>query len=104
MFPVGKWHVNVLVERLESEGKAINNGRMNVKGRVENGVVVLEDGAALPEGAEVTVSYARPEAKPPVAKRRIQVPLIRTGEPGNVHLTRVRIAEILDKEDVSPGR
>ncbi len=42
---------------------------MTCKGKVTNGVVVLEDGARLPEGADVTVrtigpSTASPEADP----------------------------------------
>ena len=30
---------------------------MVIRGRVKNGVVVLDDASALPEGAEVSVSY-----------------------------------------------
>jgi hypothetical protein len=81
----------------------MNNGRMEIRGHVHNGVVVLEDGPTLPEGAPVTVCYpATAEAKPPVQKKRIQVPLVRTNEPGSVHLTGKRIGEILDDEDASP--
>src|SRR5262249_42004036 len=89
---------------LVSQGQVINNSSMNIKGRVHNGVVVLEDGPVLPEGLEVTVSYPGPATIPVLSKRRIQVPLVRTGEPGSVHLTGERIAEILDQEDVSPRR
>ena len=75
---------------------------MNIPGRVQNGVVVLESGISLPEGAEVTVSYGGPASQEPaVAKKRIQVPLVRTGEPGSVNLSGERIAEILDEEDAS---
>ena len=78
---------------------------MDVPGRVQNGVVVLEGAPALPEGAKVTVSYHGPiEAVSQTGKQRIEVPLVRTGEPGTVHLTGQRIAEILDEEDVSPRR
>jgi hypothetical protein len=77
---------------------------MEIPGRVQNGVVVLEGAPALPEGARVTVSYAGSAAVPAVQKRRIQVPLVRTGQPGSVHLTGARIAEILDQEDASPRR
>jgi hypothetical protein len=77
---------------------------MNIKGRVRNGVVVLEEGSVLPEGMEVIISYTGPGTTPPAAKRRIQVPLVRTGEPGSVHLTGERIAEILDQEVVSSRR
>lgn len=67
------------------------------------GMVVLEGGAALPEGAAVTITYpALPKAQPAAQKRRIQVPLVRTDQPGSVRLTGARIAEILDEEDASP--
>ena len=76
---------------------------MVIPGRVHNGVVVLEGESSLPEGAAVTVTYpAPPEHKPGAPKRRIQLPLVRTGQPGSVQLTGERIAEILDEEDASP--
>lgn len=82
---------------------ATNNDGMVIPGRVHNGMVVLESEAALPEGAAVTVIYpAPPQADPAAQKRRIQVPLVRTGQPGSVQLTGTRIAEILDEEDASP--
>ena len=78
---------------------------MTIPGRVRNGVVVLENAAALPEGSAVTVSYPALSAiKPAGQKRRIQVPLVRTDQPGSVQLTGARIAEILDEEDASPRR
>jgi hypothetical protein len=81
----------------------VNNDTMVIPGRVQNGVVVLENGPALPEGAAVTITYpAVPQGKPVGEKRRIQVPLVRTGEPGSVTLTNARIAEILDQDDASP--
>lgn len=76
---------------------------MVIPGRVQNGVVVWEGEAALPEGAAVTITYpAPPMAKPPDQRSRIQVPLVRTDQPGSVPLTGARIAEILDEEDASP--
>ena len=82
-----------------------NEGMKVFHGHVHNGVVVLEGEAELPEGAEVVVSYLGPTAMPTTAeKKRIQVPLVRTGQPGSVHLTGARIAEILDEEDAAPGR
>src|SRR6266446_5374110 len=49
-------------------------------GKVVGGVVVLEGSPKLPEGAPVTVSYEGPsEITAPVGKKRIQVPLVRTG-------------------------
>jgi hypothetical protein len=75
---------------------------MIIPGRVHNGVVVLEGESALPEGAAVMVTYpAPPQAKPAAQKRRIQIPLVRTGQPGSVNLTGARIAEIMDEEDAS---
>jgi hypothetical protein len=76
---------------------------MTIPGRVRNGVVVIEGKAALPEGAAVTITYpVLNKPKPPDSKERIEVPLVRTGEPGTVNLTGERIAEILDNEDASP--
>jgi hypothetical protein len=74
--------------------------RMDFPGRVQNGVVVLESGPALPEGVAVTIPFpAVPQAKPASEKRRIQIPLVRTGEAGSVQLTNARVAQILDQED-----
>ena len=76
---------------------------MVIPGRVHNGVVVLEGDSALPEGAVVAVSYDEPPATSRTSgNHRIQVPLVRTGEPGSVHLTGQRIAEILNDEDAAP--
>lgn len=50
----------------------------------------------------MTITYpALATAKPAVNKRRIQVPLVRTGEPGSVPLTGARIAQTLNEEDAS---
>jgi hypothetical protein len=90
---------------LASPADAGENGGMDVPGRVQNGVVVLEGVPVLPEGAKVTVSYHGPiDAGSQPDKQRIEVPLVRTGEPGTVHLTGQRVAEILDEEDASPRR
>ena len=37
---------------------------MTYRGRVKNGVIVLDDAASLPEGAEVTVEVVAPVAAP----------------------------------------
>ena len=80
-----------------------NNDGMVIPGRVHKGVVILEGESALPEGAAVTITYpALPQAKSAIEKRRIQVPLVRSDQPGSVQLTGARIAEILDEEDASP--
>jgi hypothetical protein len=78
---------------------------MIIPGRVHNGVVILEGGPALPEGAAVSISYpAQVAPQPLLEKRRIQVPLVRSDRPGSVLLTGERMAEILNEEDVSPRR
>jgi hypothetical protein len=88
---------------LDSRHRATNNSGMVIPGRVQNGVVLLEGGAALPEGAAVTITYpALLTGKQPVEKRRIQVPLVQCDQRGSVPLTGARIAEILDEEDASP--
>jgi hypothetical protein len=78
---------------------------MVILGRVHNGVVVLEGEAVLPEGATVTVTFpAQFAAAQTGPKRRVEVPLIRTGQPGGVPLTGKRIAEIMDEEDACRKR
>ena len=78
---------------------------MVIPGRVINGVVVLDKPSALPEGAAVSITYpALPETRPAGLRQRVQVPLVRTGQPGSVHLTGAAIAEILDQDDVSSRR
>lgn len=78
---------------------------MTIPGRVQNGVVILEGGPALPEGTPVSVTYpALNSSKTIHQKRRIQVPLVRSDRPGSVELTGERIAEILDKDDVAARR
>jgi hypothetical protein len=75
---------------------------MVILGRVQNGVVVLQGESALPEGAVVTVSYGEIPAKTANGRARVEVPLVKTGQPGSVQLSGERIAEILDEEDVAP--
>ena len=77
---------------------------MEIPGRVSDGVVVLEGGSVLPEGATVTVIY--PAAAPAAAgpKKRIRVPLVRCQYPLPAPLTSERIGEILDEEDAAPRR
>jgi len=74
---------------------------MEIPGRVQNGVVVLEGGSSLPEGKAVTV-VPRPSVVLHVAKKRKRVvlPLVRSKRPGTVRLTVERIAEILEEEDL----
>ncbi len=77
---------------------------MTILGRVQNGVIILEGDAALPEGTAVVVSYATVPPKATAGKPRIKLPLVRTGEPGTVHLTNQQIADILDDEDAASRR
>jgi hypothetical protein len=78
---------------------------MEFRGHVRNGVIVRDGNPHLPDGAAVTVHYpGSAAAGPAVGKKRIQVPLVRTGRPGSVSLSNERIGEILDEEDASPRR
>jgi hypothetical protein len=79
-----------------------DNQRMDIPGRVRNGVVVLEGDAALPEGTEVTVT-TRAKAVIRVAKnqKRVEFPLVHSITPGTVHVTNEMIGQILDEEDAS---
>lgn len=79
---------------------------MELTGFVHNGVIVLTGGASLPEGTPVTVSCS-PQPLPLPAgweENRVQLPLVRTGEPGSMDLNNERIAEIFDDEDVAYAR
>lgn len=75
---------------------------MNVPGRVENGVVVLEGLAALPEGARVVVSYrSTPRIHSAPVQRPVQLPIFEYAGPPDIALTNEQIAEILGRDDVS---
>ena len=80
-----------------------DNARMELHGRVQNGVVLLDGGAVLPEGAAVIVTYpAGTETTAAPQKNRIEFPLVRSANPGSLDLTNDRIAEILDEDDAAP--
>jgi hypothetical protein len=103
----GEVHVHILCcsAPLDSAAPLADNPGMETLGHVCNGVVVLEGGVTLPEGTLVTVSCDLEPASPPTSKKeRVRLPLVRTGEPGSLHLTNERIAEILDEEDVASSR
>ncbi len=73
-----------------------------IAGRVKNGVVVLQRGARLPEGAEVNVVPRKsPVIRVATRQQRVVFPLVSSKKPGSIHLTGERIAEILDQEDVA---
>ena len=72
---------------LDSDDKTTENAGMEIRGRVHNGVVVLEGELPLPEGTEVIVSSgAAPETKP-VGEQRIEFPLVRSKHPGSREAT-----------------
>ena len=78
---------------------------MEIPGRVQNGVVVLQGEAKLPDGTPVTVVYPRVRIwRKPGKKNRVKFPLIRSEHPGTLHLTNERIAEILKEEDIASLR
>src|SRR5205814_1358491 len=79
--------------RLDFNPSEADNSTMELNGLVQNGVIVLSGGASLPEGTPVTVSCSLEAGSPPPSeKKRVQLPLVRTGEPGSMHLTNERIA------------
>ena len=75
---------------------------MEIRGRIHNGVVVLEGSPPLPEGALVTVSFpASGSLTPHGPRKRVQLPLVPSKRPGSVDLTAEKIAEFLGDDDVA---
>jgi hypothetical protein len=75
---------------------------MNVPGRVENGVVVLEGAMKLPEGAQVVVSLqTKPNIRVATTQRPVRLPIFDYDGPPDIDLTNDQIAEILTREDAS---
>ena len=83
---------------------------MEISGTVRDGVVILEEGVSLPEGALVRIVVADTQAEETGARvkvtfrscrKRVKFPLVESKNPGSVHLTNKRIAEILDEEDIA---
>jgi hypothetical protein len=73
---------------------------MEIPGRVQNGVVVLEGRSTLPEGTAVSVvPRVSPVIRVAKRQRRVVLPLVPSENPGSVDLTAERIAEILDEQD-----
>jgi hypothetical protein len=73
-----------------------------IPGRVKNGVVVLEKGTRLPEGAAVSVLSRRsPVIRAAKRQRRVVLPLIPSKNPGSIRLTGEQIGEILLEQDAS---
>ncbi len=80
-------------------------GTWKSKVEIHNGVVVLDGEPELPEGMVVTVSFPEPphleSRRAGTRRKRVSLPLIRTGRPGSLRLTAERIAEILEDDDLS---
>ena len=75
---------------------------MQIRGRIKNGVVVLDEDVSLHEDTVVTVHF--PEIQQRDAdreRRRVVLPLVHTDNSGSLNLTNDRIAEILNDEDAS---
>ena len=80
---------------LDSDDKTTENAGMEIRGRVHNGVVVLEGELPLPEGTEVIVSSGAAPKTKPVGEQRIEFPLVRSKHPGSLRMTGQRVAEFL---------
>ena len=76
---------------------------MELNGFVQNGVIVLTGGAILPEGTPVTVSCGADATASQPEKKRVQLPLVHSDNPGTLHLTNAMIGEIFDEEEVAAG-
>ncbi len=75
---------------------------MDIDGLVQNGVVVLIGGQALPNGMRVTVTFPLPSSQEAgEAKRRISLPLVPSQSPGSLQMNAERVAELLEEGDVS---
>ena len=75
---------------------------MEIRGHVQNGVVVLDGPMSLPEGAAVSVIVrATPVIRVAKNQKRVEFPLVPSSNPGSIHLTNEMIGEILDQEDAS---
>ena len=75
---------------------------MEIPGRVQNGVVVLDGAMSLPEGAAVVVIVrSTPVVHFAKNQKRVEFPLVPSSNPGSIHLTNEMIGEILDQEDAS---
>ena len=87
---------------LDNGPKGLDNSGMEISGRVQNGVVVLDGSASLPEGAAVTVTLrTKPVIRMAESQKRVEFPLVPSSAPGSIHLTNEMIADILDSEDAS---
>ena len=81
---------------------------MEIQGRIQNGVIVLDDPVSLPEGVAVTVlipaldtSGASQLLETEIVCESGKLPYVRGGNPGTWQLTNHMIAKIFDEEDVA---
>jgi hypothetical protein len=89
----------------DSAAAAADNTRMEIPGRVHNGVVVLDGKTSLPEGSTVTAVYPGVQIwRKAGSKKRVKFPLVRSKHPGALELTNERIAEILEEENLASFR
>lgn len=72
---------------------------MNLTGIVRNGVIILNDGHALPDGTRVRVAVVESTESP--RQHRVTLPLVSSKNPGSLHLTNEMIGAILDDEDAA---
>jgi hypothetical protein len=82
----------------------VDNQSMELNGFVRNGVIELAGGATLPEGTPVTITCGVNAVTPSPGKKRVQVPLVHSSNPGSLRLTNERIAEIIEEEDIEYAR
>ena len=74
---------------------------MEIQGVVQNGVVVLPGNVFLPDGTVVSVScQPEPISKEPRVRKKVQLPLVPSKNPGSLHLTNDMIADIMNNDDV----
>lgn len=82
-------------------GDLAENLAMELLGHVQNGVVVLDGNVSLPEGAAVTVTpRSGPVIRRSSIRKQVELPIVKSDQPGTLDLTNDRIAEILEAEDV----
>jgi hypothetical protein len=100
--------LRLALQRVECRNRYAENGgmhlpgRVEVTGRIENGVVVLEGATLLPEGARVCVLYpAGPRVEVTAIQRPVVLPIFPYEGPPDLDLTNDRIAEVLDRDDAS---
>ena len=91
-----------ILSKLDVAAFAGADEEMEISGRVQNGVVVLDGNASLPEGAAVTVRVRSPLIiRVTENQLKVEFPLIRSNVPGSVHLNNEVFGQILDEGDAA---